>query len=93
MTLCKDFLKDARGGVGAALFGFYVEAIRTGGGVSIRATGIIGVSELTKNEILLLSHKAKLRVFGEKLVLLTFDSKVVEIRGKIRSVEFIYGKN
>lgn len=71
---------------------FSIEAHRTGRGISLTVSGIVGISELTDTEVVLKSHRAKLSVTGKKLSLTVFEGRVVEIDGVIQNLEFSYGK-
>lgn len=71
---------------------FSIEAVRTGRGISLTVSGIVGISELTDTEVVLKSHRAKLSVTGKKLSLTVFEGRVVEIDGVIQNLEFSYGK-
>ena len=93
MPKVTEFFRRLAESAEGALSSFHLEAKRLGGGMSLTVFGVIGVSEFTNNEIFLLSHKARVRIFGERLALITLENRIVEVRGKISGVEFSYGKN
>ena len=55
--------------------------------------GIMLVPVFSENEILLVTQGGRLRIFGEKLSLVTFGDRSCEVKGKIAGVEMLYGKN
>lgn len=72
---------------------FRLEAERQGNNLKMYISGIIGISDYTEEEIMLVSHGGRLNIKGKNIRLTVFESNTVEIIGKITGVEFLYGKN
>lgn len=93
--MTKKFEKDnkPRGTILPTLSSFHLEAERTSKGLSLCLCGIIGISDFTDSEILLLSHGGRILVTGRKLSLKVYESNSVEIIGIVEGISFKYGKN
>lgn len=72
---------------------FYMEAQRSGRGMSILLSGIIGISDFNESNILLQSHGGRISVNGKRLHIKVYDRGSVEIIGKVSEIGFKYGKN
>jgi hypothetical protein len=72
--------------------GFYLSCERVTGGIALLVGGVIGVSELSCDCTELLSHSGRIRVRGRALELATFENRIIEIKGRIEGVDFVYGK-
>lgn len=72
---------------------FRLEAERQGGNLRIYVSGIIGISDYSDEEIMLVSHGSRVNIKGKNIRVTVFESNTVEIIGKIIGVDFVYGKN
>ena len=77
----------------SGLSSFHLEADRAASGLRITVTGIIGISELDGNGILLLSHGGRIYISGEQLKIEIYENKTVEICGRIGEISFGKNKN
>ena len=62
-------------------------------GAVLVAMNVVGISDLSEEEITLISHGGRVKVRGYRLELSVLEDKSVEIFGKICEVGFEYGKN
>ena len=62
-------------------------------GAVLVVMNIVGIRELSRERIVLLSHSGNVVIVGDRLVLSVFEDKSVEIVGRIEGVELKYGKN
>lgn len=72
---------------------FHVEAYRSGRGISMVIGGVIGISEYSAESLELLSHGGRISIVGKLIKVGILESNTVEITGKIREVDFKYGKD
>ena len=73
--------------------GFFLNAERLGGGMRLSVGGVVSVSELTDERIVLVTHASGIEVTGRALLLSAFDQRCVEIVGRVLEVRLLYGKN
>ena len=71
---------------------FHIEMMRSPRGMSLIISGIISVSELSDVCITLKSHGGRITVIGQRLLINVFESRAVEINGRVEGVSFSYGK-
>ena len=71
---------------------FYLEATKSTNGMTLILGGIIGVSDFSDEQIVLLSHGGRITVSGKKLFINVYENNNVEIAGKVEAVSFKYGK-
>ena len=71
---------------------FRIEIDKTANGMSVSVSGVKRISEFSDSRIRLCLRTFSLEAVGEKLSMSIFESKKVEIIGKITEVRFIYGK-
>ena len=93
MTEKRKREKKEVGSVTSALSAFHMEADRTGRGMSLILCGIIGISDFSESEILLLSHGGRIIVTGKRLHISVYENNSVEIVGRVEGINFKYGKN
>ena len=60
---------------------------------SLAVVGVISISELSSEEIDLLTHRGRIAVRGSSLVLIIYDSGIAEVEGRIEGVELGYGRD
>ena len=80
-------------GIPPMLSSFHLEANRSGGGMSLILSGIVGVSDFSDELITLLSHGGRICVSGSKLFICLYENNSIEIEGRVKDITFIYGKN
>ena len=61
---------------------FHLEAERCAKGMSMLVSGIIGVSDFSDDNIILLSHGGRVSVSGKRLALNIYENNTAEIVGK-----------
>ena len=71
---------------------FRIEIDKTANGMSVSVSGVKRISEFSDNRIRLCLRALSVEAEGEKLSMSIFESRKVEIIGKITEVRFIYGK-
>ena len=71
---------------------FHIELDSTPRGFSISLSGVKGISEYSDSKIKLRLSGFSLLISGEKMFMTVFEERRVEIIGKFKEVEFIYGK-
>lgn len=89
----KNRRKVGLAGIPSGLSSFHLEANRSTKGMAIVLSGIIGVSDFSNEEVILLSHSGRILVRGKKLFINVFENNAVEIVGKVEGVFFNYGNN
>lgn len=72
--------------------GLHVECERSARGMTLTASGIIGVSEISDETICLKSQGGRIYVLGHRLTVTVLEGGCVEISGKIEGMRFGYGK-
>ena len=75
------------------LSSFHLEADRSGSGLTLILSGIIGISDFSDNFILLKGHGGRICVQGKKLFINVYENETVEIVGRVEEIIFKYGKN
>jgi hypothetical protein len=73
--------------------GFLAECRRTARGMCISVFGVVAIKEYSGEIITLATHSGAVSLFGESLSMSVFANQSAEIFGKIRRIEFGYGKN
>ena len=73
--------------------GFLAECRRTVRGMCISVFGVVAIKEYSGELITLTTHSGAVSLFGEELSMSVFANQSAEIFGKIRRIEFGYGKN
>ena len=71
---------------------FLLKAERSGRGMRLSVGGIVAVSELSEEKIMLVTHSGRIEVGGARLHLSVFEGRCVEICGGVVEVRFSYGK-
>ena len=61
-------------------------------GATCAILGVIGISDLSDEQIVMLTHRGRITLRGSSLVLVIYDSGIVEVEGKIEGVELGYAK-
>ena len=89
----KKVKEDTKSKIPNGLYGFHIEGDRIVSGILLRCTGIMGVDEYSKEEILLKSHRGRMLVKGNNISLAVFEQNTIELSGKIEELKFIYGKS
>ncbi|MBQ8302924.1 MAG: YabP/YqfC family sporulation protein [Clostridia bacterium] len=80
-------------GIPSGLSSFHLEANRSVKGMAIVLSGIIGVSDFSDQEVVLLSHSGRVFVKGKKLFINVFENNTVEIVGRVEGIIFSYGNS
>ena len=75
------------------LSSFHLEADRSGSGLTLILSGIIGISDFSDSFILLKGHGGRICVQGKKLFINVYENETVEIVGRVEDIIFKYGKN
>ena len=60
---------------------------------TLAVVGVISISELSSEEISLITHRGRISVRGSSLVLIIYDSGIAEVEGRIEGVELGYGRD
>ena len=76
-----------------AISPFHIEIDRTKRGISIIASGIIGINDFGDDHAILMTHSGRIIISGTRLSVAVYEHNTVEISGKIEEVKFTYGKN
>ena len=79
-------------GVGA-LSPFHIEMNRTKRGISMMASGVVGINDFGEDRAVLMTHGGRIIISGGRLSVVIYEHNTVEISGKIAEVKFTYGKN
>ena len=80
-------LSDIRDTLGLAM-----ECRRTPWGLKVEISGIIAVREYSSERITLVTHGGVVSFSGERLSMSGFVNQSVELLGKVKAIEFGYGK-
>ena len=80
------------GGVPSAFSSFHIELNRSVRGISLLASGIIGISDFSEECAVLLSHGGRIIVVGRRLSISIYENKTVEVSGRVEDIKFTYGK-
>ena len=78
---------------GASVSPFHLELDKRGKRVRCTVSGIISVSDLLDNLVILVTHSGRVMIRGEGIVMSVYNDRIVELSGIISGVEFLYGKN
>ena len=70
----------------------HISATRAREGISVSVYGVSSILEFSEESVLLDVSFSQLKICGERLNLTVYEEGRVEIVGKIRSTEFLYGK-
>ncbi len=73
--------------------GFFLNGERSSSGMRISFGAVVSVAEFSSEEVLILTHSGRIRVLGSGLLLSVFEGRGIEIVGKVRGLEFLYGKD
>ena len=73
--------------------GFHLEADRSGQGLTIMLSGIIGISDFSDSFIHLKGHGGRIEVIGKNLFISVYENCSVEIVGRVEEILFKYGKH
>ena len=92
MTKLKSSLSDIKAVLSSATSEFNMEITRSGRGASVVISGALGIFELSDTHIGVLTHRARVGIFGSELSLLVFQGRVVEILGRVEDIQLKYGK-
>ena len=76
----------------APLSDFGIEVHRAPSGLSVSVSGVVSVFELSCAEIGILTARARISVCGDGLLLSVFESRRVEVVGRVGEISFKYGK-
>lgn len=80
-------LKDFKDSLGLAM-----ECRRTPFGMKIEISGIVTVREYSSEKITLVTHGGTVTLFGDRLSMSGFVNQSAELHGKVKNIEFGYGK-
>lgn len=69
------------------------EGERVGGGLRVMLYGIIGIDELSDSRVGLMSHGGRIRILGGNLKVLVYEGNSVEIVGRVKEIDFKYGRD
>ncbi|MBO5907307.1 MAG: YabP/YqfC family sporulation protein [Clostridia bacterium] len=72
---------------------FHIEVNRIKRGISLVASGVIGINDFGEDRAVLMTHGGRIIISGDRLTVLIYEHNTVEISGKISEVGFTYGKN
>ena len=72
--------------------GLAMECRRTPWGIKVEISGIIAVREYSSERITLVTHGGAVTFIGDRLSMSGFVNQSVELLGKVKSIEFGYGK-
>lgn len=72
--------------------GLAMECHKTPWGMKIEISGIVTVREYSSEKITLVTHGGAVTLSGERLSMSGFVNQAVELFGKVKSIEFGYGK-
>ena len=93
MTEKRDKIKNPEAiARGSSQNAFHMEADRSARGMSLMLSGIIGITDISNESIVLNSHSCRVFVFGARLSVCIYENNAVEIRGRIEEIRFSYGK-
>ena len=76
----------------APLSNFGMEVRKIPRGAAVGVSGAVSVFELTDSAVGILCSKTRLRIVGEKLTLVVFEGRRLEVSGRVEEIEFKYGK-
>ena len=76
----------------SGLSSFHLEANRSSKGMTLLLSGIIGISDFTEEQIVLLSHGGRITISGKRLFINVYENNNVEIVGRAEEISFRYGK-
>ena len=68
------------------------ELKKTSLGAVALISGIVSISEYSREHIVLLSHSGRLSLIGERMEISVLENRTVEIYGRILEVDLSYGK-
>jgi len=71
------------------LAGFHIEADRIKEGISVSVTGVCSILEFTEEISTLKLRRGRIRISGKGLSIAVYENKIVEISGKVCTVEFL----
>ena len=69
--------------------GFHVEADKIGAAISVSVTGVLSIVDFSEDSALLKMRRGKIKIVGSGLSVAVYENKIVEIIGKVSSVEFV----
>ena len=69
-----------------------IQLRKSGRGAVLLLSSVIGISSLSEEEIVTLTHSGRIRLVGEGLTVYTMEDKSVEISGKITLMKLEYGR-
>ena len=72
--------------------GLAMECRRTPWGMKVEISGIVTVREYSSERITLVTHGGAVTFSGERLSMSGFVNQSVELVGKVKCIEFGYGK-
>ena len=72
---------------------FSFEGNRISRGMRLVLNDVIGIDELSTECVELKSHGGRIKIIGERLGISVYESRAVEIRGKIGGILLNYDKN
>ena len=72
--------------------GLALECRKTPWGIKLEISGIVTVREYSSERIALVTHAGAVTVTGERLSMSGFINQSVELVGKVKNIEFGYGK-
>ncbi len=68
------------------------EIRKTARGAAMTVSGVISLTDVSDSRISLALHSGRISVVGSALLISVFESRTVEISGRIEGVELLYGK-
>lgn len=79
-------------GVSAAVSPFHIELDKVARGMSLLVCGVLGISEFSEKFVALTVKGMTVKISGVNLSMTVYESKTVEIVGKIEGLEYEYTK-
>ena len=74
------------------VMGLALECKRTALGMRLEISGIVKVREYSSERITLVTHGGTVSVEGERLSMSGYVNQSVELYGRVKNIEFSYGK-
>lgn len=70
--------------------GFYLSCERYEGGVSLVIGGIVSITEMSEETVMLASHTGRIHLHGESISLSVFENREIEVKGRIKEIRLVY---
>ena len=72
--------------------GVSIEMKKTRSYAALAVSGVVSIEELGAERITLATHHGRLVIAGERLLLSVLEDRCAEVLGRIKGVEFSYGR-